>query len=52
MAKNINLDNQQLRCPVTVSKPEPLYFRLHYSGHLALADVITLTRTVAALAAP
>ncbi len=32
------------------SKPEPLYFRLHYSGHLALADVITLTRTVAALA--
>lgn len=32
------------------TKPEPLYFRLHYSGHLALADVITLTRTVAALA--
>jgi hypothetical protein len=29
--------------------PEPLYFRLHYSGHLALADVITLTRTAAAL---
>jgi hypothetical protein len=36
--------------PVHNSKPEPLYFRLHYSGHLALADVITLTRTVAALA--
>jgi hypothetical protein len=36
--------------PVDQSKPEPLYFRLHYSGHLALADVITLTRTVAALA--
>ncbi len=35
---------------VSNSKPEPLYFRLHYSGHLALADVITLTRTVAALA--
>lgn len=29
--------------------PEPLYFRLHYSGHLSLADVITLTRTAAAL---
>ena len=29
--------------------PEPLYFRLHLSGHLALADVITLTRTAAAL---
>jgi hypothetical protein len=27
--------------------PEPLYFRLHYAGHLALADVITLTRTTA-----
>jgi len=27
-----------------------LYVRLHFSGHLALADVITLTRTVAALA--
>ena len=32
------------------TRPEPLYFRLHYSGNLALADVITLTRTVAALA--
>ena len=31
------------------AKPEPLYFRLHLSGHLALADVITLTRTAAAL---
>lgn len=31
------------------SKPAPLYFRLHYSGHFALADVITLTRTAAAL---
>jgi hypothetical protein len=50
-AKNINLDAiNNYDAPVSVSKPEPLYFRLHYSGHLALADVITLTRTVAALA--
>ena len=35
--------------PVGDAKPVPLYFRLHYSGHLALADVITLTRTAAAL---
>ena len=50
-AKNINLDAiNNYDAPVGVSKPEPLYFRLHYSGHLALADVITLTRTVAALA--
>lgn len=32
------------------SKPVPLYFRLHYAGNLSLADVITLTHTVAALA--
>lgn len=31
----------------SLGKQEPLYFRLHYSGHLALADVITLTRTAA-----
>jgi hypothetical protein len=50
-AKNINLDAiNNYDAPVAASKPEPLYFRLHYSGHLALADVITLTRTVAALA--
>jgi hypothetical protein len=35
--------------PVPGGKQEPLYFRLHLSGHLALADVITLTRTAAAL---
>jgi hypothetical protein len=35
--------------PVPGAKQEPLYFRLHLSGHLALADVITLTRTAAAL---
>lgn len=31
------------------TKQMPLYFRLHYSGNLALADVITLTRTAATL---
>ncbi len=30
-------------------KAEPLYFRLHYSGLFAMADVMTLTRTAAAL---
>jgi hypothetical protein len=35
--------------PVQVPEPEQLYVKLHYSGHLALADVITLTRTAAAL---
>ena len=35
--------------PTGASQQEPLYFRLHLSGHLALADVITLTRTAAAL---
>ena len=50
-AKNINVGSiDSFDTPVTNSKPEPLYFRLHYSGNLALADVITLTRTVAALA--
>jgi hypothetical protein len=50
-AKNIDVGSiDSYDAPVSNSKPEPLYFRLHYSGHLALADVITLTRTVAALA--
>jgi hypothetical protein len=51
-AKNINLDAvDSYDAPVvSSSQPEQLYVRLHYSGHLALADVITLTRTVAALA--
>jgi hypothetical protein len=35
--------------PVQTPQREQLYVRLHYSGHLALADVITLTRTAAAL---
>lgn len=50
-AKNIDVGSiNSLDTVVTNPKPEPLYFRLHYSGNLALADVITLTRTVAALA--
>jgi len=51
-AKNIDLDavNSYDAPVVTNSPPEQLYVRLHLSGHLALADVITLTRTVAALA--
>lgn len=50
-AKNIDVGSiNNFDKPVSNSRPEPLYFRLHYSGNLALADVITLTRTVAALA--
>lgn len=50
-AKNIDVGSiNSFDAPVPASKPEPLYFRLHYSGNLALADVITLTRTVAELA--
>ncbi|HEY3704096.1 MAG TPA: hypothetical protein VGL22_03490 [Terracidiphilus sp.] len=50
-AKNIDVSAiNNYDTPLGNSKPEPLYFRLHYSGSLALADVITLTRTVAALA--
>jgi hypothetical protein len=49
-AKNLDVSSiNSLDAPVPPSKPEPLYFRLHLSGHLALADVITLTRTAAAL---
>lgn len=50
-AKNLDVGSiNSFDTPISSTKPEPLYFRLHYSGHLALADVITLTRTVAALA--
>ena len=51
-AKNIDVGsiNSLDASPASPQKQEPLYFRLHYSGNLALADVITLTRTVAALA--
>jgi hypothetical protein len=47
-----NLDTTSLdnyNAPVTPPQPEKLYVRLHLSGNLALADVITLTRTAAAL---
>lgn len=50
-AKNLDVGSiNSFDTPAPNTKPEPLYFRLHYSGNLALADVITLTRTVAALA--
>lgn len=49
-AKNLDVGAiSSLEAPASDTKPQPLYFRLHYSGHLALADVITLTRTAAAL---
>jgi hypothetical protein len=47
-----NLDTESINdydAPVSKPVPEKLYVRLHYSGNLALADVITLTRTAAAL---
>lgn len=51
-AKNIEVGSlNSFDVPIPKSKPEPLYFRLQYSGNLALADVITLTRTAAALEA-
>jgi hypothetical protein len=49
-AKNLDVGAiNSFDAPADRTKPEPLYFRLHLSGHLALADVITLTRTAAAL---
>ena len=49
-AQNIDVDSiNDYNAPVAPPKPEQLYVRLHLSGHLALADVITLTRTVATL---
>jgi len=49
-AKNLDVGSiNSLETAPSSENPEPLYFRLHYSGHLALADVITLTRTAAAL---
>ena len=49
-AKNIDVGAiGNFDTPIPQAKLEPLYFRLHYSGNLALADVITLTRTAAAL---
>ena len=52
-AKNIDVDSiNSFEAPVTSpAEPQKLYVRLHLSGNLALADVITLTRTAAALEA-
>ena len=47
-AKNIDVGAiQSLDAASSLGKQEPLYFRLHYAGHLSLADVVTLTRTTA-----
>ncbi len=50
-AKNINMDSiNSFDAPVSApAQPQQLYVRLHLSGNLALADVVTLTRTAAAL---
>jgi hypothetical protein len=49
-ARNLDVGSiNSLETPPSGTQQEPLYFRLHLSGHLALADVITLTRTAAAL---
>jgi hypothetical protein len=50
-AKNIDMDSlNSFEAPVnSPAEPQKLYVRLHLSGNLALADVITLTRTAAAL---
>ena len=51
-AKDISVGSiNSLEAPIPTSNPEPLYFRLHYSGLFAMADVITLTHTAAALEA-
>jgi hypothetical protein len=50
-AKNINMDSlDSFDAPVSPpAQPQQLYVRLHFSGNLALADVITLTRAAATL---
>jgi hypothetical protein len=50
-AKNINMESiDSFDAPVSQpAQPQQLYVRLHLSGNLALADVVTLTRTAAAL---
>jgi hypothetical protein len=52
-AKNIDMDSlDSFEAPVNApSEPQKLYVRLHLSGNLALADVITLTRAAAAMEA-
>jgi hypothetical protein len=50
-AKNIDMGSiDSLDAPIATPSAEPqkLYVRLHLSGNLALADVVTLTRTAAA----
>jgi hypothetical protein len=49
-AKNINMDSlDSFDAPVSPPEPQKLYVRLHLSGNLALADVITLTRAASTL---
>lgn len=50
-AKIIDMNSiDSFEAPVSApTEPQKLYVRLHLSGNLALADVITLTRTAAAL---
>lgn len=49
-AKNLDMTSvNNFEAPIAKPAPEKLYVRLHFSGNLALADVITLTRTAAAL---
>jgi hypothetical protein len=49
-AKNLDTESiNDFEAPVSKPEPEKLYVRLHYSGNLALADVVTLTRTAADL---
>ena len=49
-AKNLDTESiNDFEAPVSKPEPEKLYVRLHYSGNLALADVITLTRMAANL---
>jgi hypothetical protein len=49
-AKNLDTESiDDFEAPVSKPEPEKLYVRLHYSGNLALADVITLTRMAANL---
>ncbi|MDR3728135.1 MAG: hypothetical protein P4K86_13935 [Terracidiphilus sp.] len=51
-AKDINVGSiNSLDTPAAGDNPEPLYFRLHYSGLFAMADIITLTHTAATLEA-
>jgi hypothetical protein len=49
-AKNLDTESiNDFEAPVSKPEPEKLFVRLHYSGNLALADVITLTRMAANL---